>query len=372
MVTNMDENLYMLWFSLCNKVSNREKFVLIKSFGTATNLFNATRDDFKNKGFYNVTAINNILASKNINNVLSYKSMLDSKNIKIVNINEETYPSLLKHIFDPPILLYYKGRLPRNDETLVSVVGTRTPSPYGENVTYKICSKLAREKIGVVSGLAYGIDTIANKVTVEHNGYTIAVLGSGIDVCYPSSNINLMNKIAENGLVISEYGLGVKPYGSNFPKRNRIIAGLSCATIVTEAPLKSGALITAELALSEGRDVLTLPADVFRRKCEGNNALIKDGAYPILNFNDILLAINYKKEDVDISKINDEEIKEEQNSSLTEEEKHLLKFFTYDGVTIDFLSSKSNFDVSKVTALLTMLEFKNVIVKLPSQKFIKK
>lgn len=360
----------MLWLSMFNKISLNEKLELLKKFGSATSIFNADENEFKNKGFFKESMIELILSSKNIDYVVSYKSELDKKGISFVHLFDENYPHLLKNIFDPPILLYYKGILPDNDKTLVSIVGTRTPSTYGQNVTYKVTKSLVKEGIGVVSGLAYGIDCIANSVALESNGYTIAVLGSGIDVCYPKSNTNLMNRISKKGLVISEYGLGHKAYPSNFPARNRIIAGLSQATIVTEAPMKSGALITAKFALAEGRDVLSVPADIFRRKSQGNNILIKDGAIPIICSDDIYFAINYnRKKDDDV--LDEQKNDEIENMDFSDFEKEFLRYVTYDGLNAYELSVKTNLSVEKVQSMLTIFEINEVIKKLPNGKFIR-
>ncbi len=372
----MNEKDYMLWLSLITNITIKHKLFLLNLFGSATDIYKANESDFHNKGIYNSRIIKNILSSKNINDVLSYKSLVISKGISIVHIGEEEYPYLLKNIFDPPIVLYYKGRLPKRDEELVSIVGTRDMSSYGETITYKASSNLAKENIGVVSGLALGVDTVAHKGALDHNGYTIAVVANGLDICYPSSNSNLMNKIAEDGLVLSEYKLGTRAMPFNFPQRNRIIAGLSKATIVTEAPIRSGSLITAQIALNEGRDILTFPADIFRKTTMGNNELLKDGAIPITSFDDILSAINFERlttdkkiEQIeDIKQINDNKI---DLSGLTEDEKELMNFFDGGEVDAEILSIKSNFKIEKVLYLLTMLEFKDIIIKLPTQKFMK-
>lgn len=352
---------------MIKKIQLKNKLILLELFGSAENIFKATENDFSEKQFFDKKIIQIILSSQDVNDVLSYKSMLDKKGISFVSINEEEYPYLLKNIFEPPILLYYMGILPKKTDTLISVVGTRTPSTYGENVTYKVASRLAQENIGVVSGLAYGVDTIAHRGCVDNNGYTIAVLGCGIDTCYPSSNRSLMQKIIANGLVISEFMVGEKPIPANFPKRNRIIAGLSKATIVAEAPLKSGALITARLAISEGRDVLTFPADIFRKKSAGNNELIKDGATPITKFEDVLFAINFESKKTDSIKTSTNIVEKIQ---FSEDETLLVRLFSYDGVDADYLSLKSGMDIQKVQSLLTILEFKGIIMKLPNQKFV--
>ncbi len=364
----MDESLFMLWFSLLKNISLKNKLLLIDIFGYAENIYNASEIDFENKKFFDKKIISTIISSKNINDVLSYKSTLDKKGIFFLHINDERYPYLLKNIFDPPIVLYYIGRLPNKEDNLVSIVGTRTPTPYGEKVTYNIAKGLAQENIGVVSGMAYGIDSIAHSTTIENGGYTIAVLGCGLDMCYPASNYNLMQKIGKNGLLLSEYGLGVKALSHHFPMRNRIIAGLCPVTIVTEAPNASGAMITANLALSEGREVYTVPADIFRKKCEGNNLLIKDGAGVITCLDDILSIFNYNKE---IVGDNIQKSEEDNTANLTDDEKFIASFIDYEGITSEELVYKTGLPIEKVQIQITMLELNDIIKKLPNQKFIK-
>lgn len=363
----------MLWLSLFKNITLKTKLQLLSLFKTAENIYCSSEHEFYNKGFYDKKTISIILNNRYIYNVIDYKKILDKKEISFVHINEVDYPYLLKNIFDPPILLYYKGTLPNKNSTLISVVGTRTPSDYGISATTSLVSGLVKEGIGIVSGLAYGIDTIANSTAINNKGYTIAVLGCGIDMCYPKTNIGLMNKIATDGLVLSEYALGEKAIPSNFPERNRIIAGLSQATLITESPIKGGSIITANIALNEGRDVMSIPADIFRNTSKGNNELIKLGAIPITETSDILFAINFVKENTDNSIIssNTDSINNiKSNNNLTKEEQKLLKLFSYEGITTDELISKSGLEVQTIMSLLTMLEVKEFIIKLQNQRFI--
>ncbi len=378
----MNEKYYMLWLSMISSIKLIDKLFLLDIFGSAEYIYKANKEEFNARGVFNDSIIERIIKNKNIQNVVEYSKKLTKNNISFVSINEEEYPNFLKHIAQPPIVLYYKGMLPSNID-LVSVVGTRKLSSYGENITRSVTSELVKAGIGVVSGLALGADTIAHEQTLAEKGYTIAVLGNGIDVCYPKVNFNLMNKIAKEGLILSEYSLGTPPIAYNFPRRNRIVAGLSRATIITEAPLKSGALITANIANDEGRDVLTVPADIFRYSASGNNELIKNGAIPIINFENMvdLLDINtvyrnskstYVKAKKSIS-VDSKDIssRELDISSLTVDEKTVFNFITYDGADAQYLSLKTGFEINKVQYLLTMLELNDMIKKLPEQKFIR-
>ncbi|NPA13483.1 MAG: DNA-protecting protein DprA [Aquificae bacterium] len=212
--------------------------------------------------------------------------------VDIITLDDERYPQLLKEIPDPPPYLYVKGVL-KDTDRLVSVVGSRRHSRYGEEITKKVASFLASNGIGVVSGMAEGIDGIAHKQTLQEGGYTIAVLGSGIDQIFPYSNRKLYHRIVESGCVISEFPIGTKPSKYTFPVRNRIIAGLSVATVVVEAGEKSGALITANLSNDYGRVVFTVPSNITNPYAKGSNGLLKDGAIPLLQVEDIVENIPY-------------------------------------------------------------------------------
>jgi DNA processing protein len=209
--------------------------------------------------------------------------------IKSIQKNDTDYPALLKELHEPPQKLYYVGNLDTLKKTCISVVGTRSYTDYGEFMTNKIIEELAILDIAIVSGLAKGIDAIAHKAALENNIPTIAVLGNGLKNIYPTVNLGLAQKIIQNGLLLSEYEPEIVPLKYNFPQRNRIVSGLSIATIVVEAPEKSGALITARLALEQGREIFVVPGDADRKNSKGIIQLIQSsGAYPICCGEDVI------------------------------------------------------------------------------------
>lgn len=207
-------------------------------------------------------------------------------------LKDESYPQLLSKIFDPPKKLFYKGKIETLKKTCIAVIGTREYSDYGEMMTEKIIEELAVLDIAIVSGLALGIDTIAHKAALKNNLPTIAVLGSGIDNLYPKQNTKLSQQIEQNGIVISEYEPTDPPEKFHFPARNRIISGLSIATIVIEAPIGSGALITARSALEQGREIFAVPGDCDRKNSTGIIEVLQNGgAYPISSGKDVIEVI---------------------------------------------------------------------------------
>ncbi len=209
--------------------------------------------------------------------------------MNILKITDRFYPYLLRQIYDPPKKLFYSGNIQILDKTCISIVGTRKNSDYGEFITKKLIEELSILDIAIVSGLAKGIDCIAHKAAIENALPTISVLGSGLDNIYPPENTKLFYEIEKNGLILSEYEPQEGPIDFHFPQRNRIVSGLSIATIVIEAPLKSGALITAKFALEQGREIFTVPGDIDRENSVGPFNLLKNScAYPVASGQDII------------------------------------------------------------------------------------
>jgi len=215
---------------------------------------------------------------------------LEKENINIMTIQDDSYPKLLKEIYDPPAMLYVKGSFKPNDELSLGIVGTRNISEYGKQITPIITSQLTKAGITIISGLARGVDSLAHQIALDNKGRTIAVLGSGIDSksIYPAVNKYLAEKISENGAVISEFPINTKPLPQNFPQRNRIISGLSLGILVIEASQKSGSMITARNALEQNRDVFAIPGHILSENSLGPNNLIKMGAKLVTKTSDIL------------------------------------------------------------------------------------
>lgn len=273
--------------------------------------------------------------------------------IKKINIEDTNYPKILKEIHDPPSCLYIRGSFAKSDEIAVGIVGTRTYTSYGKQVTENIVSDLIQAGVAIISGLAIGIDTFAHKSAIESGGRTIAVLGSAMDEksFYPSCNKRLAHKIVQNGAVISEYAPGTKSERWFFPQRNRIISGLSLGVLVVEAPEKSGALITATQALEQNREVFAIPGSIYSKNSVGTNKLIQMGAKLVTNANDILEELN-----LPLLEENKKEFKPE-----NKEQEILLNILIKEPTHIDAITKKSNLKAGIVSSTLIILELKGAV-----------
>lgn len=219
----------------------------------------------------------------------AYKKRVDGSGFSMVDITDESYPGKLREIYDPPLVLFHEGNLGLLDKMpCAAIVGSRKCSNYGRRVAYDFAKRLASSGVAVISGMAYGIDASAHKGAMDGGGLTAAVMGTGIDRCYPASNRELHREIAKQGILLSEFKIGADPMAHHFPRRNRIISGLSDVVIVIEAGLESGALITADFALNQGRDVYAVPSGIMGAYGKGSNALIKQGAGCLTDVDEIL------------------------------------------------------------------------------------
>lgn len=273
------------------------------------------------------------------------------------------YPSLLKQIPFPPPLLYYRGNLQAMDRPTVAIVGSRRCTFYGKEVAAGLAAELASAGVGIISGMALGIDTAAHRGALESGGYTAAVLGCGVDKCYPPQNADLMKQIAAEGAVISEFPAGTEPVAANFPRRNRIISGLSLGTVVVEATAKSGAIITANYALEQNREVFAVPGNVGSPYSRGCHRLIKEGAKLVESASDII-------EELYIDSSAGEQLSfGPESPELTEEEKTLLAQIPYQPLHIDTIIRLSGTSPAAVNTLLLSLELKKQIRQTPGKYF---
>ncbi|MFZ1292177.1 MAG: DNA-processing protein DprA [Melioribacteraceae bacterium] len=346
-------------------------FNLLSKFNSLDNLINANFNQLLSVDGISQTLANKIL--KKIDDYLTFQktieielNQLEKIDAKWLTFWSQNYPINLKNIFAPPIILYYKGTILKEDENSLAIVGTRMPTNYGKKSAYDFAKDLSSVGLTIVSGLARGIDSSAHWGASDNNGRTIAVIGSGLDVIYPSENKKLFNKIIENGAVISEYPLGTKPDAPNFPKRNRIISGMTLGTLVIETRASGGALQTAANALEQNKEVFAIPGNLGSEQSEGTNILIQKGeAKLVRNVNDILIELNLKF----APKIGENIPKP--NIDLNIFEQTIYDVLSNTPKHIDIISKESKINSSECLVHLLSLEFRDVVKQLPGKVFVK-
>ncbi|MBE3560282.1 MAG: DNA-protecting protein DprA [Ktedonobacteraceae bacterium] len=290
---------------------------------------------------------------------------LEHLRVRVITWKDENYPPLLRRIEYPPPVLYVCGSLTPDDlRYTIAIVGTRKMSSYGRLVTERFAGELATGGITIVSGLALGVDTTAHTAALDAGGRTLAVMASGLDVMYPPRNHDLARRIVQSGqgALISAFPLGVKPESGNFPARNHLISGLSLGVLVTEAPPRSGALITANSALEQGREVFAVPGGIFSAGCAGVNKLIQDGAHPVTGVADILSSLNLYMVPQQA----------EARAILPEndEERTLLKVIGHEARHIDDIIREAGLPASTVSAALTVMELKGMLQQVGSMQYM--
>ncbi|MGB8248142.1 MAG: DNA-processing protein DprA [Chlorobium sp.] len=293
---------------------------------------------------------------------------LERCNARLVTILDPGYPSLLKEIYDPPPVLFIRGSLPNPEQPSIAVVGTRKASAYGKQASMEISGELALRGVLVVSGLAYGIDSAAHEAALRAGGKTVAVLAGGVDDIYTDPRGRLWPKIIEQGALVSEEWFGSEMLPAKFPKRNRIISGMTQGTLVVESDLKGGALITASYALEQNREVFAVPGSIYSGNSRGTNRLIQTGqAKAVLSVDDILEELPAPPIDT---------VKQQQEpaivrAELSREENELMRFIGEEPVHLDTLALRSGLDISVLLVLLFELELKKTVRQLPGQFFQK-
>jgi DNA processing protein len=298
--------------------------------------------------------------------------LLEKMKVNVVTIKEDTYPVLLKNIYDPPPVIYYRGdfvEIMRRKKG-IAIVGSRKATYYGRKVAREISLELASRGYIIISGLARGIDTNAHLGALEVGKETIAVLGCGIDRIYPAENRSLAYRIIKDGAIISEFPIYTKPEKSNFPRRNRIISGLTLGTLVVEAANRSGALITTDFALDQGREVFAIPGSIHSFLSMGCHDLIKQGAKLVNNFQDIIEELEEKSDSVE-----EKDAIGEKDKILTEDltdfEKNFLKYISIEPLHIDEITDLTQLPPAKVNETLLSLELKNIIREIEGKRYIR-
>ena len=369
-------------------------------FGSATQALQATPDELEKIDQLS-PAMQDLLKRKPIQYPIERElELIREYDCQIVTLYDDAYPEYLKQIDTPPLVLYIRGELTPEDSLSLSIVGSRDAKDYGRKVSYRLSYQLTQRGLTIVSGLARGIDTSAHRGALEAGGRTIAVMGSGLSFIYPAVNNDLAEKITESGALISEFPMGVKPKPRNFPRRNRIISGLTLGTIVVEASNRSGALITARLAGEQGREVFAVPGEIFSELSTGTHKLINSGAKLINTVDDLLnelppYALNRLQSDAPTAQIPGAETAASQEQpteksdpkpaaakvphpiqsapppGLTPDERTVFDAIETPASHIDTIVRTTQLPIGQVSSVLLMLELKGIVQQLPGKQFTK-
>ncbi len=349
----MDQAGYWLAFSYVRGIGAVRFRKLLSFFGELSRAWQARSAELLAAG----------LSEKNVGDILEKRKTLDplvlpgqlsAKGISFLTWQDDDYPRYLKEIAQPPPVLFFKGSITAEDDLAVAIVGTRNVTAYGKQITRDTAEYLAHNGVTVVSGLARGVDGLAHHAAIEAGGRTIAVLGSGVDVIYPPEHRRLAEQIQEHGAIVSDYAPGTKPDGINFPPRNRIISGLSRATIVIEAGEKSGALITAKFAVEQNREVFAVPGSVLSPMSRGTNDLIGEGAMPMTNPKSVLEVLRIEE---------GSRAEKPVEQSLSDMERTVLHILGQDSLHVDEICVRMDLSIEKLTVTLTMMELKGLVVR---------
>lgn len=358
-----DEAKFWVAFNRVPGVGTKRYQAMLARFGTLAEAWNATRSELKEAGLDQRTV--RVIADERVNIEPDAEwARLEKAGARVLTWNDPAYPARLKEIDDAPPLLYVKGELAPQDELSVAIVGTRRATPYGRQVAEEMSFQLAANRITVVSGLARGIDAIAHRSALQAGGRTLAVLACGLDLVYPPEHKKLASEIVERGALISEQPLGTQPRGDFFPRRNRILSGMSLGVLVVEGDLKSGALITADFANDQGREVFAVPGSVFSTQSRGTNLKIQRGeAKLVLKVDDILEELNLQTapQQTEMMELN----------PATDTEAELLRHISREPIHIDEVCRESGLPVSTVSSLLAMMELKGLVREIGSKAYVR-
>ena len=357
----MDDKRYWIGFNLIKGIGAVRMQALIQHFGDLELAWKASPEDLAEAGL-GKKVIERIIQAREEIDLRKLWEKIESQGINILTWQDESYPGRLKEIDQPPPVLYIRGEYLPDDLFAVAIVGTRRATAYGRQITEEISTFLAANGITVISGLARGVDAIAHQTTLKAGGRTIAVLGSGVDKIYPPEHRGLAEQMMERGAVISDYALGTPPDASNFPPRNRIISGLSLAVVVIEAGETSGALITAEFAAEQGREVFAVPGSILAPQSKGTNKLIQRGALPLLSMNDLMQAL-------DLTRVGEQKAARKVIPA-NETEARLMNVLGSEPLHVDEIRNQAELPIEKVSATLALMELKGMVRQVGGMNYV--
>ncbi|MFC1767786.1 DNA-processing protein DprA [Candidatus Margulisiibacteriota bacterium] len=332
-------------------------------FGDAASFWHAKRTDLQRVEGFSEKLVEIFIKIRSELDIEKEQEKVLKSGYRALTIYDENYPQNLKNIYDPPPVLYTDGDILASDSKAIAIVGTRKPTHYGKEMARKTAEELSRFGFTIISGLAMGIDSEAHMGALEAGGRTIAVFGNGLDNVYPSINKELAERISGSGANVSEFPMGHPPDKWTFPQRNRIISGLSLGVVVIEGSLDSGALITARLGLEQGREVFAVPGSVRSEFSRGPHSLIKDGAKLVEGIDDILEELS-----IYVEKRSKSEPKD--MSKLDSKEKKIMSVLSYEPRVVDNIIIESGFSASEVLKILSILELRNYVRRLPGKNYV--
>ncbi len=360
---NDDELKYWIAFNRVPRIGRARFILLERHFGSMRDAWLADASELTSAGL-DARAVQMVTSRRQTIDPDAELGALSSSGARALTWHDDEYPPRLKEIYDLPPVLYVRGSLLPGDERSVSVVGTRKPSAYGREAAYRLSYDIARSGVTIVSGLARGVDAIAHRAALDAGQRTIAVMGSGVDVIYPREHSSLAEQILENGALVSEHPLGTRPDAQHFPRRNRIMSGMTLGTVVIEASEQSGALLTANHALEQNREVFAVPGNIFSPTSRGTNRLIREsGAKLVVDHVDVLQELN-------LSAVG-QQIEMAALFPQDDNEAKVLRFVTYDPVHIDEIVRSASLPASTVSGALAMMEIKGLIKQVGGMNYIR-
>lgn len=357
----MDDKKYWIGFNLIKGIGAVRMQNLVAYFGDLESAWGADANELSASGL-GAKLVEKVISARKDINLDQVWTKIEAQGIKIVTWADEEYPNRLREIDQPPPVLYIRGEYLQDDLFAVAIVGTRKVTAYGRQVTEEIASFLAMNGITVISGLARGVDAIAHQAALKVGGRTIGILGSGVDKIYPPEHRALADEIMKRGAIISDYAVGTPPDASNFPPRNRIISGLSLAVVVIEAAETSGALITAEFAAEQGREIFAVPGSILAPQSKGTNKLIQNGAWPLLTPDDLMQAL-------DLTRIG--EHKSARKILPTDEvEAKVLSVLSSEPLHVDEIHNQAGLPIEKISATLALMELKGMVRQVGGMNYV--
>ena len=377
-----NEELHWLALRMSSGVGARKALRLVEIFRTPQAIFRASKDELEEAGLSAAVA-QSVASGCSFDEAVDQQEKAAKLGVQLIAVTDSRYPERLREIFDPPLLLYCRGRVELLQHLMLGVVGTRRPTPYGAQVATRLSKDLSEAGLTIASGMARGIDTAAHKAVIEAGGDTVAVFGCGVDEVYPAENRNLAESIAEKGLLVSEFPMGAPPFPQNFPVRNRIISGMSAGIVVIEGGEYSGSTITAKLAAEQNREMFAVPGNVTNKMSWGPNLLIKQGAKLVQQWNDIVTElkpedrrrlVDQARKRLDLNeKSKDESADGSPASLISGSDRAILSALKHDApVNLDSLhDSFPETSLSEMMATLFELEMGGLIRQMPGKSYIK-